>query len=51
MTRKHFIALAAEIAKIVDPAARIAAARAVADAAGQFNPAFDRARFFTACGA
>ena len=49
MSRKHFIALAAEIAKIVDPTARTLAAVAVADAAAGFSPSFDRARFFAAC--
>ena len=50
MTKQHFIALAAEIAKIEDPVARRSAARAVAAAAKGFNAAFDTFRFFTACG-
>lgn len=49
MTRKHFQALADEIANISDDTARLAAARAVARACAKFNPAFDMARFFAAC--
>lgn len=49
MTKKHFIALAAEIALIDDREARRKAADAVARAARQFNPNFDKARFLAAC--
>lgn len=49
MTKKYFIALAAEIAKIDDLRARREAAEAVARAAQQFNPNFDKARFLAAC--
>jgi hypothetical protein len=50
MTKKHFIALAAEIAKIGDYAARALAANAVATVAVRDNPRFDRARFLKAAG-
>ena len=50
MTKRHFIALAREISEIQDYAARCLAADAVARAAAQFNPNFDRARFLAACG-
>jgi len=50
MTKKHFQALADEIACISDDTARRAAARAVANACKRFNPSFDRERFFAACG-
>lgn len=49
MTRKHFVALADEIANISDDTARLAAARAVARACAKFNPDFDRGRFLKAC--
>lgn len=49
MTKKHFIALAAEIAFIADREARRKAAEAVCRAARQFNPNFDKARFLAAC--
>jgi hypothetical protein len=50
MTRQHFKVLADEISRIEDRTARIAAARAVARACAYFNNAFDRTRFFKACG-
>lgn len=50
MTKKYFIALAAEIAKIDDLRARREAAEAVARAAQQFNPAFKPALFWRAAG-
>lgn len=50
MSRKHFIALAKEISYISDETARKLAALAVANAAGQHNNNFDRARFYAACG-
>lgn len=49
MSKKHFKALAEEISRIEDLTARIAAARAVANAVRQFNGMFDAAKFFTAC--
>ena len=50
MSRKHFITLAKEISYISDLTARKFAALAVANAAGQHNNNFDRARFYAACG-
>ncbi len=50
MSKKHFIALAAEIARIVDPAARRAAAEAVAAVARRENDRYDAGRFYAACG-
>jgi hypothetical protein len=49
MTKKHFKALAEEIYRIPDDNARRMAAEAVAYACRQFNPAFDRSKFFIAC--
>lgn len=51
MTRKHFEALATQIKRIEDKAARVAAATAVARACADFNPAFNAARFYAACDA
>ena len=50
MTRKHFIALAQEIALIPGALARYDAAKAVATACKGINPAFNKDRFFVACG-
>lgn len=50
MSRKHFVALASEIRSIFDAEHRRTAAITVAKACRQFNPAFDAARFFEACG-
>lgn len=50
MTRKHFILLAQEISAIADYVARHSAAKAVAIACKSINPAFNRERFFEACG-
>jgi len=50
MTKKHFIALAAEIAGIEDRKARLLAAQCVCNVGQRFNPSFDRVRFFQACG-
>jgi hypothetical protein len=61
VTRKHFIALASELKyrkpHTVPPMRWTdaiggwqAACEAVANAAGRFNPAFDRERFLKACG-
>ena len=50
MSRKHFQALADEIARIEDSAARIQAANAVARACRAMNPNFNYERFMRACG-
>lgn len=50
MTRKHFRLLADEIARIISPLARLDAATGVAIACKGINPAFNKDRFFTACG-
>lgn len=50
MSKKHFEALASEIRTIFNTAERHAAAVAVAKVARQFNPRFDTARFYAACG-
>ena len=50
MSRKHFITLAENIARITDTSARRLAAEAVASAAREHNDRFDYARFFSACG-
>lgn len=50
MTKQHFIALAKAIADIREIQSRRMAATAVAEVAAQFNPRFDKARFFEACG-
>ena len=52
MTRKHFEALASNIRAIQDPAAREAAAVAVAAACrySSGNPRFNIAQFYEACG-
>jgi hypothetical protein len=49
MTRKHFQAIADEIARIENLTCRIEAAHAVARAVKQFNPAFDVTKFYHAC--
>lgn len=49
MTKQHFIALAAEIARIQDMSQRLAAAYAVANVAKQFNPRFQAEKFMVAC--
>lgn len=49
MSKQHFVALAAEIAKL-NPESRLDAAQAVATVAAKFNPAFNKAVFFKACG-
>lgn len=50
MTRKHFIAMAQEIALIEDLAARKQAAQAFSAVARAVNRRFDSTKFFTACG-
>jgi hypothetical protein len=50
MTKKHFVALASEIARLEDKAERYACFQVIARVAEQFNPSFDRVRFLRACG-
>jgi len=50
MSKKHFNALAAAIAQIVNSKERARAAALIADAVAQFNGMFDRSRFLRACG-
>lgn len=49
MTRKHFVLIAAIIAKIENKDSRVEAYRNAADMCQKENPAFDRARFRAAC--
>lgn len=49
LTRKHFEAIAAKIAKIADPNDRAAEATRQIDTLKQSNPRFDPARFAAAC--
>ena len=51
MSKKHFNALAAEIAKIPNKKARHEAACAVARVCGQFSQSFNGPRFFEAANA
>ena len=50
MTKKHFIAMAAEIKQIESKKARKAAAVARVKVCQAQNPAFNESRFLTACG-
>lgn len=54
MSKKHFIALAAEIKAILTETnnreAALAAAKVVSKVAQTDNPRFDIARFYVACG-
>ena len=50
MSRKHFVALAANIARIENLEVRKQTAQAVAAVCADCNGNFDRARFFRACG-
>ena len=50
MTRKHFIAMAREIANMQDRNAAKTVALAFAQVAGSVNPRFDFNRFYIACG-
>jgi len=50
MTRKHFIAMAAQIKSMTDRAAAQATADTFCAVALDANPRFDRARFLAACG-
>jgi hypothetical protein len=50
MTRKHFVAMAKEIAQMPDRKSAKIAAEAFAQVARSVNPRFDFGRFFTACG-
>jgi hypothetical protein len=50
MTRKHFIAMAKEIAQMADRKSARVAAEAFAQVARSVNSRFDTNRFLTACG-
>jgi hypothetical protein len=50
MTKKHFVAIAREIAQMSDRKSARIAAEAFAQVAQSTNPRFDQARFLTACG-
>ena len=50
MTRKHFIAMAREIAQMPDRKSARVAAEAFAQVAYAVNPRFNFNRFYTACG-
>lgn len=50
MTRKHFIQIAAMLAKIEDMAERKRQAEEFAAVAKKSNPRFDYQRFYAACG-
>jgi hypothetical protein len=50
MTRKHFVAMAKEIAQMADRKSARIAAEAFAQVAQSVNPRFDQAKFLTACG-
>jgi hypothetical protein len=50
MTRKHFIAMAKEIAQMPVMADRLKVAIAFCKVAATTNPRFDQAKFLDACG-
>ena len=50
MTKKDFVAIAAGIKLIANPAQRKIAATSMTDTCARSNPNFDRNRFLTACG-
>lgn len=50
MSRKHFIAMAREIAQMPDRKSARIAAEAFAHVAHAVNPRFDYSRFYAACG-
>ena len=50
MTKKHFIAMAKEIAQMPDRKSARVAAEAFAQVARLVNPRFDQTKFLTACG-
>jgi len=50
MTRKHFVAMAQEIAQMPDRKSARTVAEAFAQVARLTNPRFDFNRFYTACG-
>jgi hypothetical protein len=50
MTRKHFKAMAAQIATMANREDAKLTANVLADQCKMVNPRFDRARFMTACG-
>jgi len=49
ISRKNFVSLAANIARINDERARALAAKAVADACSEHNDQFSYSRFYDAC--
>ena len=50
MTRKHFIAMAKEIAQMPNMAERLTVAIAFCKVAASANPRFDQSKFLEACG-
>ena len=50
MSRKHFVAMAKEIADMQDRKSARIAAEAFAHVAAAVNPRFDFNRFYSACG-
>jgi len=50
MTRKHFVAMAKEIAQMPDRKSARTVAEAFAQVARSVNSRFDLNRFYTACG-
>lgn len=50
MSRKHFCAVAAAVAKIDDAAERRRTAEALAAVCASLNSRFNRAKFLSACG-
>ena len=50
MTRKHFVAMAREIAQMSDRKSARIAAEAFSQVARAVNPRFDQTKFLTACG-
>lgn len=50
MTKKDFQAMSKDVATIVDTYARTQAAIDAAKVCAKFNPRFDYARFYQACG-
>lgn len=50
MTRKHFVAMAKEIAQMPNRADALTVAIAFCKVAAMTNPRFDQAKFLDACG-
>lgn len=50
MSKKHFAKLAESVRQIRNPQTRRECAEAIARVCATFNPRFDHARFFAACG-